>query len=158
MARVAPEHWSDQVNEKTKQMLADAQAKADAAAQKWLKEKQGNIEQDVHNLLDQRLETLVAKLLGFNNRWGDWEIDSCNGRSGESAAGDWLRARAGNAAREWLTKQAGALPKLPAKAISSLRESYLKRLESELSQLLGQKAVEDARAAMNSMFNQEGTK
>jgi hypothetical protein len=57
----------------------------------------------VHKLLDQNAEVLLKKLLGFDNKWsGDWELDHCNGRNGESAAGDYIKKHQLEAIKEWL--------------------------------------------------------
>jgi hypothetical protein len=49
------------------------------------------IKTTVTELLDKESKQLTLKLLGFEDRWGKWEVDHCNGRGGESAAGDYLR-------------------------------------------------------------------
>jgi len=122
---------------------------ADKAAQEWVDENKPSIEEKIHELLDRKLTEIVCKLLGFDGWFGELEIDHCNGRSGESAAGDWLRAAAGDAVKKWLTEQAGDLPKLTAKAIAGLRKSYLEAFEDELRVALQGKAIEDAQAAIS---------
>jgi vacuolar-type H+-ATPase subunit H len=110
-----------------------AMKKAEVAAQKWLNENEPNIENIVTDMLDQRLVEIVAKLLGFNNSWGEWALDHCNGRSGESSAGDYLREKAGIAVKVWLDSQAKNLPNLPIKATSSIKKEYLECLEQEIT-------------------------
>ena len=74
---------------------------------KW-KEKNSEeaLTQRVHKLLDDNAETIVLKLLGFDNRWNKWELDHCNGRKGESAAGDYLKQDYERFLSEYLYKYA----------------------------------------------------
>jgi len=122
---------------------------ADRAAQEWVDENKSSIEIKIHEILDRKLTEIVCKLLGFDGWFGELSIDHCNGRAGESAAGDWLRAVAGDAVKTWLTEQAGDLPNLPAKSIASLRKSYLEAFEDTLRDALRDKAIEDAQAAIS---------
>jgi hypothetical protein len=141
----------------TQDMLLAAQQRAEQAAQQWLAEHSapGQIEQAVRARLDARLDVIVQKLLGFDcSSWGkDWELDHCNGRSGDSAAGDWLRKRVAAEAKEWLNEQAGNLPKLPASAIKSLRNEYVDDLKRAINTLLEKKAMEAARNAVHSIID-----
>lgn len=133
------------------ELIEDAKAEAERAAQAWIKENKPTIEATVRAMLDRRVQEVVAKLLGFGTRYGDgdeWKVDHCNGRSGESAVGDWLRERSGAAVHQWLTEQAGKLPDLPAKAVADLRAEYRDALKGELHRLVREKAVADARAEL----------
>lgn len=135
------------MDSKTQSMIKNAEAKANQAAQDWLKSNEPDIERRVWALLNNHVQKIVVKLLGFDHHWGeDWELDHCNGRAGESAAGDWLRERAGEAVYAWLDQQAQALPNLPASAVKSLREEYARVFEREVRRLLSQKAVASAQA------------
>lgn len=134
---------------KIKELIETAKSKADKAAQDWLKEQMPRIEGTVRSMLDRRVQEVVGKLLGFRAQYGDaWEVDHCNGRSGESAAGDWLRKQAGEAVRQWLTAQAGNLPDLSDKTVASLRAQYRRTLEEEVLRLVQEKALNDARAEL----------
>lgn len=137
--------------------VADAQKIAEAAALAWLTQHEQNIESVIHRMLDRRLEEIVAKLMGFSISREQWELDHCNGRAGESAAGDWLRNKAGAAVKDWLDAQAGNLPKLPKRAITSLHNEYINNLSDELSKQLEKRAVEDARQMLlNTALFQSG--
>ena len=140
------------MDSETKKMVDKVLLDADKAAKEWLKEQAPNVKDNVLRILDQRQTEIVAKLMGFSTSWGRWEVDHCNGRAGESAAGDWLREQAGEAVNAWLAEQAGKLPKLPEKAISSLRNEYTKTLEYELRQLLRNKAISDAKEIVQKVF------
>lgn len=116
-------------------------------AKRWVDEvkAEGQLEREIRRRLDKRLDEIIGKLLGFDSRWGGWEVDHCNGRSGESAAGNWLRRRAGEAVQKWLDDQAGNLPSLPERAIKSLRNEYLHGFREELRRRLEEQAVINAR-------------
>ena len=137
------------MDQKIKDRIAETEARANAAALAWLKENEPNIPQLVRATLDRRVEQIVMALLGFNKRYSDddyWEVDHCNNRSGDSAAGDWLRQRAGGAVKIWLDKQVGKLPELSVRSVASLRAEYAKELEQGVRQMLHERAVESARA------------
>lgn len=95
--------------------------------------------QRVHKLLDANAETIVLKLLGFDNRWNKWEIDHCNGRSGESAAGTYLRQVQQEAIQDWL--KSVKLPELN----KSLSSAMKKKLEADYKHYLNQFLYEYAR-------------
>lgn len=136
------------MDEKTRKQIAAFEAEASAAAQAWVAEAQKNIERKVRDILDARLVEVVGTLLGFRARFGDWEVDHWNRRSGESAVSDWLRDRAGDTVKRWLDEQAGKLPSLPAAARQALRREYLHELRRHTREALLEQAVEDATAAV----------
>ena len=107
---------------------------------KW-KEKNSKevLTQRVHKLLDDNAETIVLKLLGFDNRWNNWELDHCNGRSGESAAGDYLKQVQQEAIQDWLKNV--KLPELN-KTLTSVMK---KELEADYKRYLSQFLYEYAR-------------
>lgn len=111
-------------------------AKADNIIADKLAKFGANLEEKIENMLDRRLQELVGKYLGFDNKWGRWELDHCNGRSGESAAGDFLRSKVQEGTKKWLEKQAGNLPDLPKSAIADLKKEYLYILKREIEQNL----------------------
>lgn len=50
-----------------------------------------NMEQTVREHVGRNKRALVAQILGMDARWGDgWQIDHCNGRSGQSLIGTQL--------------------------------------------------------------------
>lgn len=104
--------------------VAQIKKEAEAAVLQWVADNDGRIGERIKSMLDSQVKKVVGELLGFDAGWGGWKIDHCNGRSGESAAGDWLRQQAGSAVNEWLTAQAGKLPTLDAKDVRALRSEY----------------------------------
>jgi hypothetical protein len=134
--------------------IEDALTVAEKAREEWLAENSGEdrIKSRVQTILDKRMEETVGKLLGFDTSWGKWELDHCNGRSGNSAAGDFIREKAREAIKEWLISQAGKLPKLHKNAIesmhSSYQDSYAWGLREEIYKLSQANAKKDAEAIM----------
>ena len=134
-----------QTNAELQAQIAAMQEKHEQAIMGWLKRQESDIEKNVTKMLDARLEELVAKMMGFDYRYGRWELDHCNGRDGESAAGDWLRNRAKKAIEDWLEKQAGDLPALPSAAAKSLGSEYQRILLSQVHHHLETAVAETAR-------------
>ena len=121
-------------------------ARAEKEAAQWL-EKNKDIGLTVQTILDRRLERVVEGLVGFDDYWGRWGVDHCNGR--QSLATDWLREKASEGAKKWLAEQAANLPELPRSAVTSLRNEYQKCLQDALEEMIREKAHEDAKEMLN---------
>ncbi len=81
------------------------------------------IKKRVTKLLDESREEIVFKLLGFDKSWeGKWKLDHCNARSGESAAGDYLRNVQADAIKEWLSTI--PLPTISPKMLADFKKQY----------------------------------
>lgn len=118
-----------------------------SAVGKWKQENtEERIKATVTNLLNKESEEIMLKLLGFDNRYGKWELDRCNGRAGESAAGDYLRKNQQEAIQEFL--KTVAMPALNAalkkNLVKSLADNYQDVLQRELRDLTYAKAKRDA--------------
>ncbi|HVH91280.1 MAG TPA: hypothetical protein VM783_07845 [Candidatus Acidoferrum sp.] len=94
------------------------------------------IKRDMFARMDKAQQEILLKLLGFNkDSWnGGWGLDYCNGRSGESAAGDYLRQQQAENVKAWLDQV--SLPKIPTKAIESLTKEYQNRFDHEVTRQL----------------------
>ena len=115
--------------------------------QEWLtKNPTAVIKETVKKHLDSKVEDTIFRLLGFKTSWGHFEVDHCNGRAGESAAGDYLREAQKEAINEWLATV--QLPKLSSKAENALRreakEIYEDALFDKIRQLAFDAAKRDA--------------
>ena len=112
--------------------------------------------QRVHKLLDDNAKTIVLKLLGFDNRWNTWELDHCNGRKGESAAGDYLKQVQQEAIQDWLKKV--KLPELNKTLTSVMKKELEADYKSYLRQFLYKYAQEEAdktaKELIQSLFSQ----
>lgn len=72
------------------------------AVDRWRSENtEKAIQEKVTTLLDKKAEEMTLKLLGFNLSWGEWNLDHCNGRSGNSAVGDYMRTAQSVAIKEF---------------------------------------------------------
>lgn len=113
------------------------------------------LNQRVHKLLDANAETIVLKLLGFDNRWNKWELDHCNGRKGESAAGDYLRQVQQDAIHDWL--KSVKLPELnktlSAAMQKSLKQDYENFLRNSLYDYAREEADKTAKEIIESLFS-----
>lgn len=111
------------------------------------------IEQAVQAMLDKESQQLTVKLLGFDNRWGKWEIDHCNGRAGESAAGDYLRKTQQQAIQDWFSKM--KMPQMSAALKKEMNafavEKYTKGLKEAITAAVQQQITQDTQRIMASM-------
>lgn len=65
------------------------------------------IQEEVKKALDDSKQQILRLLLGFKqDSWGKkvWELDHCNGRSGNSIAGDYLKSSLKPAIDDWLSQ------------------------------------------------------
>jgi hypothetical protein len=99
----------------------------------------------IKSLLDKHQQQIILKLLGFDTNYnGSWELDHCNGRAGNSAAGNYLSQIAREQIPIWLGQQLGKLPTLPASAIADMRKLYINALRSNIQQELRTAAQQKA--------------
>lgn len=98
------------------------------AIKAWQKQNSAkSITEEVHAKLNKNKEEVLLKLMGFDNHWGRWEVDHCNGRNGNSPIGDKLKNIHNAAIEEWLHKI--SLPEPPPELIESIQKKYLNELE-----------------------------
>lgn len=113
------------------------------------------IESKVRHVLDKNLQEITLKLLGFSNNWGRWELDHCNGRSGESAVGDYLRQIQKEAIDKWLSTI--EIPPLTQKMRKELgthaRNEYFRALEHHITDMAVDQATEDAKKILDSVLS-----
>ena len=101
--------------------------------------------QRIKRELDKNQAQILMKLLGFNTNYGNtWELDHCNGRAGQSAAGDFIKSKMGEEVNKWLAEQTGKLPELPQDAITSLHKQYLEEVHYKLRDHIRHAAEEKA--------------
>lgn len=116
----------------------------------WMKDNSDKVlARKVIDQLDSKQEEVVCKLLGFNDKWGKWDVDSCNGRAGNSAAGDYLRSVQKDAIEKWF--KSVELPPMSAAVTKSLKTTYLTNLEYQLKESLRRKAEAQADAIADKM-------
>lgn len=118
-----------------------------AALESWkAKNTPQQLTQSIHARLDKQANDIVLKLLGFNSEYSSYRLDHCNGRSGNSAAGDYLLEQQRAAVRSWL--ESVGMPVLSEEQRQALaadmQKHYLSRLTQELKTCVGQRAMQDA--------------
>jgi hypothetical protein len=105
----------------------------------------------VHKSLNEARMHVLCSLLGFEkSSWnGNWQIDHCNGRSGESIIGDYLREKQEDAIKDWIDSL-GAFDALSKKDQAALRqnvrEEYLKSCRAAIKDMVRGKANRDMQA------------
>lgn len=119
--------------------------------------KSENTEEKIHNkvisLLEKNAEQATLTLLGFENRWGKWEVDHCNGRSGESSIGDYMKKVHAVAIKEFfdsLDLKQIITPALKKKLTTEIKKTYewkfqeaVQRAARELAEQHAQKLVNE---------------
>lgn len=101
----------------------------------WIKKQTPQyIRETVRRELDKHHAEILRKLLGFDKNWNKWELDHCNGRKGESTAGDYLRRHQLNAVMEWLEQV--ELPKVTAEMERNLKKEFRQDVNRALSRKL----------------------
>ena len=115
-----------------------------------------NTPEDIKVRVTERLNTntdeVIFKLLGFNNRWDKWELDHCNGRSGESAAGQYLRKVQSEAIREWL--ESVKIPPMPDSLKKKYQTEFNSRYNARVMQLIQRAAEDQANRDVNDLLTE----
>ena len=124
------------------------------AVAQWKEENtEETIKKKVIDLLNKNSEEITLKLLGFNNRHGQWALDHCNGRSGNSAAGDYLTTIQQTAIQEWM--QTVTMPKLSNamkdKLSKDMRHDYEHTLHKVIREAVFRQAEVDAQALISKL-------
>lgn len=120
---------------------------ASAIAEWKAKNNEHLIKEKVTTQLDKEAKQIMLKLLGFKDEYGGYQLDYCNGRAGESSAGDFLRRTQADAIKTWLSTV--AMPSLSPKEEGVLRGSmqkeYFYRFKAQALQSAKQQAEADAK-------------
>lgn len=101
-----------------------------------------HVKQSVTDMLDRERKQIVLKLLGFNESWGKWELDHCNGRAGNSAAGDFLHTVQKEAIQAWMA--GNIMPILDNKTQVALQKSAQVEYNNALTQAVKRLATVQA--------------
>lgn len=132
------------------------EAVASAVAEWKQKLSPEKIRQQTFDRLNSESETITMKLLGFDNRWDKkWSLDHCNGRSGESAAGDYFRTAQAAAIKEWLsTVTLDPLSAAENKALAAaFNKTYREQLREHVRALAYKQAEQDAKSFIEELTN-----
>jgi predicted AAA+ superfamily ATPase len=110
------------------------------------------IKKTVIDLLEKESKQIVLKLLGFSESWGKWEVDHCNGRGGQSAAGDYLTKVQQEAIQEWL--KGAVMPTLDKATKASMQKSAQQEYSYNLTRLVREYAVSQAERDAQTVIKQ----
>ncbi len=126
-----------------------------AADMKWLAQNTPeNIQKNCLNILDKSKDDILRTLLGFEkDSWGrqEWKVDHCNGRAGESAAGDYLRRHQQATIDQWLAQV--DMPKMTPSIKKSMEKDALDIFTRTFKRTLEEKVTKYAEEQASTFFN-----
>ena len=126
-----------------------------AAYMKWLaKNTPETIQKNCLNILDKSKDDILRALLGFEkDSWGrqEWKVDHCNGRAGESAAGDYLRRHQQAVINKWLAQV--DMPEMTTSMKKSMEKEALDMFKREFTRTLEAKVTKYAEEQATTFFN-----
>lgn len=104
-------------------------------------------------LLDRDKKTIILKLLGFNNSWGEWELDHCNGRAGNSDIGDKLKDLNSSLIDKWIEEI--EFPELEdtykSKILKDITKNISHKFEDKLYELITNKVNRAAQEVVDNL-------
>ena len=143
------------VEKKVKNPFEMAVSAMNAAVAKWEAENTpASLASQVSTKLDAHKHEIILKLLGFKTNYSNtWELDHCNGRSGNSAAGDYIASVQKEAVKTWLetTCMPVLSPNIKKKLAASMQAEFDSRVEYHMWSLIEAKAKEFATQYMQSL-------
>jgi hypothetical protein len=112
-----------------------------------------HLKKTVKKELDSQANTILVKLLGFDASYGKdaWQLDHCNGRDGNSSAGDFIATHQAEAIKEWLSTV--AMPTLSAKGLATAQASCQKKYEDQFHYALRNEVQARAQADAKNLVN-----
>ena len=126
-----------------------------AAYMKWLaKNTPETIQNNCLNILDKSKDDILRALLGFDkDSWGrqEWKVDHCNGRAGESAAGDYLRRHQQAVIDKWLAQV--DMPEMTTSMKKSMEKEALDLFVRTFRRTLEAKVAKYAEDQASTFFN-----
>ena len=140
---------------KVKNPLEMTMSAMNAAVAKWETENTPELlASQVRKKLDAHKHEIVLKLLGFNTGYSDsWQLDHCNGRSGNSAAGDYIVSAQKEAVKTWLESVCMPVvsPTIKKKLAASIQAEFGSMVEYHMRQHIDAKAKDLATEYMQSL-------
>lgn len=79
---------------------------------------------EITAMLTKERREIVLKLLGFDNRWGELEVDHCSAHNKDSIVGQYLRTTIAPIVQEWLEND--IRPMFEAKARKTIANARVK--------------------------------
>lgn len=152
--------------DKLKQYQAEVAHAMKVAAEEYIEANPPEkVAKDTLKFLKKSAKDIQHTLLGFEvDRWGKghFEVDHCNGRSGESAVGDYLREHKREAIKEWL--DTAKLAPLDEGAIASMNREfqqvyrdYIQKLVKAEAEALASRHLEELKSqdALQELYQME---
>jgi len=126
------------VNEVKKEMVRE---RIRLSAKKAL----AKLEKESEAIIFKNLQQMIPQLLGFErDGWnkGNWKVDHCNGRAGESLVGNLLKKKVHADAAAWIDKQQWF--GFDEKQIEAMKNDYKSTFYHRVSELLRRDVDEKA--------------
>lgn len=125
------------------------------AIHEWLeKQNPKAIRKKVFDTLEAAKDEVAPKLMGFNKgSFGrGWEIDHCNGRSGESSIGDYMRKHQQEGIQQFIDQlNLVSLHPFTKAEIEAIRKEYRQRVINKTKEAVRARAESDAIRLVNSL-------
>lgn len=124
-----------------------------AALESWKAENsQERLGALIKKKLDEKSHEVVLKILGFDNSWGDWRLDNCNGRQATSIAGNYFKAFHESEVEAWLS--ATVMPEIPEKVMKQLRESAQLEFMNHIRHNLRSRVIAEAEKELKKLVEE----
>ena len=107
----------------------------------------------VKSMLDKESKQITLKLMGFDSSYGGWTLDHCNGRAGNSLAGDYLYKFQAEAIKQWLSTvhMPVCTPDMQVALQKDAQRIYEQHLTRKVRELALQNADSDAKELIASV-------
>ena len=113
------------------------------------------IETDLKNKLNKHRDEITMKLLGFDKcSYGEWKIDHCNGRAGNSIAGDNLYNRHSITIDAWMATTFKE-PQLTKADIDRINKQIKSEVLRNLDYHIRQRINDMTKAKVDELFKNE---
>ena len=123
------------------------------AANNWMEEQRKSLPAEITKRLNKSRDEILMKILGFDkDSWnGQWKLDHCNGRSGNSAAGEYLAKVQAEAVKNWLDQVAMPVmtPALKKDLEKGLQQQYEMCAHDAINSIAKRQAEQDINALVS---------
>ena len=110
----------------------------------------------LHKSMEDNATEVLLKLLGFDNKWGGWQIDHCNGRAGNSEVGVTLKSLFSEVTKNFVLQFKEESMKLTkteyAQILKIMKKEFINSLESEAIRAMREKGKTCGRELVEEIF------
>ena len=125
------------------------------AVHEWMQDQDPvAIKKKVFSTLNKAKDEIAPKLLGFTrDSWNNkWEIDHCNGRSGESSLGDYLKQHQEAGIKQFIEElDLTTVRPFTKSEKDEMRSDYRRRVINKVRESVRVRAEQDAARLLNSI-------